>query len=226
MASQAFAGREDWATFIAYIGALRIALTGAAAAIQAVANISRFYPRIVRYFLFVRDVERSDNVPLAKIEPGDEVVLGTLSGGTDVTAKAGDRIALYTTSRVNDVLLALIGARPVAVSLPIATAVADSAGISSDAAGIALIDFHKLGGDPARLDALVEGLRGKIVLLSYSRPDKIGAGGEVRLLTIAGHELQRYVPIGTPEADAAIDEIERAATKDGLSIDEDDEEEL
>ena len=33
MASQALAGREEWAIFIAYVGALRIALGGATAAI-------------------------------------------------------------------------------------------------------------------------------------------------------------------------------------------------
>jgi hypothetical protein len=224
MAGQAFAGKEDWATFIAYIGALRIALTGAAAAIQAVANISRFYPRIVRYYLFVRDVEKSENVRLAKIERGDKVVLGTLSDGRGVTVKAGERIALFTTSRVNDVLFALISARPAVNSLPMATAVVDSDGISSDA-GIALVDFHHLGGDPARLDALMESLHNKVVLLSYSRPDKIGGCGEVALLTIAGHELHRYVAIGTPEAEAAMGEIERATTRGGLPIDEDEEEE-
>ncbi len=55
MASQAFSGREEWAIFIAYIGALRIVLAGVSAAIQAFASVSRYYLLIVRYYLFMRD---------------------------------------------------------------------------------------------------------------------------------------------------------------------------
>ena len=51
MASQALAGREQWAIFIAYVGALRMTLNGAAQAIRAFASVSRYYPQIVRYYL-------------------------------------------------------------------------------------------------------------------------------------------------------------------------------
>ena len=58
MASQALAGREQWAIFIAYVGALRMALTGAAQAIRAFASVSRYYPQIVRYYLFMKSMQK------------------------------------------------------------------------------------------------------------------------------------------------------------------------
>ena len=60
MASQALAGKEQWAIFIAYIGALRMTLNGGAQAIRAFASVSRFYPQIVRYYLFVKDMQKID----------------------------------------------------------------------------------------------------------------------------------------------------------------------
>src|SRR5262249_44459456 len=57
MAHQALEGKEQWAIFIAYIGALRLTLNGAAQAIRTCANVSRYYPQIVRYYLFMKDVQ-------------------------------------------------------------------------------------------------------------------------------------------------------------------------
>lgn len=58
MATEALAGREQWAIFIAYIGALRMTLQGASQAIRAFANVSRYYPQIVRYYLFLKDFQK------------------------------------------------------------------------------------------------------------------------------------------------------------------------
>ena len=71
MASEALAGRERWVLFIAYIAALRMTLTGIAQPIRAFAAVSRFYPQIVRYYLFARDMEKIDAIHFASIEPGD-----------------------------------------------------------------------------------------------------------------------------------------------------------
>ena len=60
MASEALAGREQWAIFIAYIAALRTTLSGVAQPIRAFASVSRYYPQIVRYSLFAKDMQRID----------------------------------------------------------------------------------------------------------------------------------------------------------------------
>ena len=225
MASQAFAGREQWAIFIAYIGALRIVLAGISAAIQAFASVSRFYPGIVRYYLFTQDVEKMSAAPLARVEHGDTVILGTLPSGTDVIARAGQRIALVTGDPVQKVLLALIDARLPEPAPPVGAAVVDSAGIACGEGALALIYFDRLAGE-AGMEVLADVLKDKVALVVYGRPDKIGACGEAELLTIADAELRRFVPLGTGAGEAALKEIaELMAKKRGVLFEDDDEDE-
>ena len=96
MASEALAGRERWVIFIAYIAALRMTLTGIAQPIRAFAAVSRFYPQIVRYYLFARDMEKIDAVRFASIKRGDTLILGSLPNGVELTANAGNCLALVT----------------------------------------------------------------------------------------------------------------------------------
>ena len=96
MASQALAGREQWAIFIAYIGALRMTLNGGAQAVRAFASVSRYYPQIVRYVLFVKDMQKINATEFAKVRRGDKLILGTLTNGQDVVAEAGDCLALLS----------------------------------------------------------------------------------------------------------------------------------
>ena len=98
MASQALAGREQWAIFIAYVGALRMTLNGVTLAIRAFASVSRYYPQIVRYYLFIKDMQKIDKTPLAEVRRGDKVFLGTLPNGQDVVVEVGDRLATLACS--------------------------------------------------------------------------------------------------------------------------------
>ena len=67
MASQALAGREDWAIFIAYIGALRMTLNGGAQVVRLLASVSRYYPQIVRYVLFAKDMQKIGTTDFARV---------------------------------------------------------------------------------------------------------------------------------------------------------------
>jgi hypothetical protein len=223
MASQALAGREEWAIFIAYVGALRIALGGATAAIQVFAGVSRFYPRVMRYHLFMRDVSKMNNVALAKLQPGDTVILGALQNGTEVVTKVGQRVALVTTDPIQRVLYALIDAQSPQSPLPIGVTVVDSVGISAKDGAIALVYLSRLEDVGAKLDSLAGALKDKVVLVTYTDIEKIGSCGEEDLLTIAGNEMRRFVRLGTPEADAAIKEIAMLAKKLRAYEEEDDE---
>ena len=112
MASEALAGRERWVLFIAYIAALRMTLTGIAQPIRAFAAVSRFYPQIVRYYLFARDMEKIDSARFASVEAGATVILGSLPNGVEVTVKAGeDCVAVVTYEPLRDVQLALLDAK-------------------------------------------------------------------------------------------------------------------
>ena len=112
MASEALAGRERWALFIAYIAALRMTLSGIAQPIRAFAAVSRFYPQLVRYYLFARDMEKIDSARFASVEAGATVILGSLPNGVEVTVKAGeDCVAVVTYEPLRDVQLALLDAK-------------------------------------------------------------------------------------------------------------------
>ena len=67
------AGRQNWAIFIAYVGALRLVLVACSQAIRAYASVSRFYPQISRYYLFTKDVQHLDTVPFGKVSAGDRL---------------------------------------------------------------------------------------------------------------------------------------------------------
>src|SRR4029079_14480857 len=90
MASRALAGKEQWAIFIAYIGALRMTLNGGAQAVRTFASVSRYYPQIVRYVLLVKDMHKINATEFARVTPGDKLILGTLTNGQDVIAETGD----------------------------------------------------------------------------------------------------------------------------------------
>ena len=112
--------------FIAYIAALRLALTGIAQPIRAFAVVSRFYPQIVRYYLFARDMEKIDLVHFASLEPGATVILGSLPNGVTVTVKAGDEcVAVVTNEALRDVQLALLDAKLPLSSAPLKTVIVD-----------------------------------------------------------------------------------------------------
>ena len=113
--------------FIAYIAALRLTLTGIAQPIRAFAAVSRFYPQLVRYYLFARDMEKIDSVRFASVEQGDTVILGSLPNGVEVTAKAGNCLALVTREPLRDLQFALLDARLPKSKAPLATVIVDPA---------------------------------------------------------------------------------------------------
>jgi hypothetical protein len=223
MASQAFSGRAEWAIFVAYIGALRIALVGASAAIQVFAGVSRFYPRIMRYHLFVKDLLKREGVPLASLKPDDEVVFGALMNGDDATAKIGQRVALAAADPVQRIMYALIDARSPQSPYPVGVTVVDSAGVSKNGGSIALVSVGEFEDIEARLAAVAPMLEDKVLLVNYTSMEKIGSCGEDYLLTIANNELRRYVKLGTDEADDAMKEIAALAKKRKAYQDDDEE---
>jgi hypothetical protein len=58
----------------------------------------------------------------------------------------------------------------------------------------------------------------------YGAPSKVGAFGETRLLVIEEGEFHRLETIGTPEADAALEEFGRQVRARRQSIDEEEDE--
>ena len=233
MASQALAGREQWAIFIAYIGALRMTLNGGAQAVRVVASVSRYYPQIVRYVLFAKDMQKIDATEFARVRQGDKLILGTLANGQDVIAEAGDCVSLLTLEILREVEFAFIDARLPHSTAPIALMFVEPSRAPDSPAAIALLSFDRPGEqDVEQFRAWREGiLKDKVTLIVYRDSDNVGLFGEKRILVLNEGEMQRYVLRETEEADATLKEftLKAAAKRRGkrglLDTDDDEEEE-
>jgi ABC-type multidrug transport system fused ATPase/permease subunit len=227
MASQALAGREQWAIFIAYVGALRMTLSGAALAVRAFASVSRFYPQIVRYYLFVKEMRKIDATPLAKVRRGDRLILGTLPNGKDVVAEVGDYLALLATGQLREPMFALVGAKLAHSGEPVAAAIIDPANVRENAAGLALMPFAELSKDGNKVPILLrDAFKDKATFIVYHQPEKAGAFGEQYVLTVEDGELHRFALLGSEEGDAVLKEFAlKVASKRGTGGGFDDEEE-
>jgi len=229
-ASKALAGKEQWAIFIAYIGALRMALQGGAHAVQALASVSRYYPQIVRYVLFIKDIQKIHATEFAKVTAGDKVILGTLANGQDVSAEAGGCMALLSLDYMSEIEFSLINARLPHSTEPISIQVVERSKAAGCKAPLALLVYDK----PTQyelegIQVLREGiLKDKVALIVYREAHNIGLFGEKEVLVVFEGEMLRHVALGTEDFAAAVKEYSlKAATKRRMRniLDSDDEDE-
>jgi ABC-type multidrug transport system fused ATPase/permease subunit len=230
MASEALAGHQQWAIFIAYIAALRMTLNGVAQPIRSFAGVSRYYPEIVRYYVFTKDMQRIAEVRFVKVRQGEVLTLGTLDNGKELVVEVGDRLAVVTTDLMRDLQYAFLDAKTPRSSSPIGTNVFDPTRASADDTTVALVAASSLDRNENQLPALLEGpLKEKVTLIVYDNVEEAGTFGEKRLLTILDGGLRRFAVFGSEEADAALQEFllknaEKSRIRAG-GIDEDEDEE-
>ena len=226
MASQALAGKEQWAVFIAYVGALRMTLVGASSAIRAFAAVSRYYPQIVRYYLFMKDIAKIDKTPLAEVRRGDMVILGTLQNGEDVAVEAGAWVTLLSRRRLREAICVFVGAKLQSTGEPVATFIVDPNDVMGPSAGLALVQATKLKQE-VQQTKLRDLLRDKVTIVVAQDAAKAGTFGETYVLTEDGGELWRFAMLGTEHADAALKEfaLKEASkhTRGDMADDEEDE---
>jgi hypothetical protein len=206
MASEMMAGRQNWAILIAYIGALRLVLMACSQAIRAYASVSRFYPQISRYHLFVKDVKHLDSTKLAHIAPGDRIVLGELVSGDEVHVKAGEWLATVTGDPVRELQFAMLHARVIGSDAPLGMSILtpnhqsiDAALVFADATQLAKLDEQALG-------TLRRDLRTMVVLVIHRDVGRVGAFGEKRVLVVEDGEFRRLATVGTREVNLILEE--------------------
>jgi hypothetical protein len=230
MASEALAGREQWAIFIAYIAALRTTLSGAAQPIRAFASVSRYYLQIVRYSSFTKDVQRIDETCLAQPQPGDTLILGILPNGKDVVVEAGNCLALATFEPLRHIQYTLLNARLRHVAAPLAATAVDSGAEVGANVAIAILNSNQFGASANEvLKKLKDELENKVTLIVYQHANKVGAFGEEHVLTLFDGSFQRFAALGTEEGDAALKEFslkaaDKRRSRSGV-VDYDDDEE-
>jgi uncharacterized membrane protein (DUF106 family) len=212
LASQMMAGQQNWAILIAYVGALRITLNACSQAVRAYASVSRYYPQIIRYFLFVKDTQHLDAIGLAKVEPGETLILGTLVNGGDVSVKAGERLALATTDSVLLVRFALLHAHAPHSAAPLGSAWLDPVNPAPGDVAVILVNADQLAKRTEHeRRALDELFAGKVTLIVHRNAARVGAFGEERLLVAEDGEFRRLVTLGTPDSDAVLQEFSHQA---------------
>ena len=232
MARQALAGKEQWAIFIAYIGALRMTLNGASQAVRAFASVSRYYPQIVRYYLFLKDIRKIDSTPLTEVHKGDRVSLGTLPNGDDVIVETGERLAMLSSGQIREPMFALVDAKLEKSRAPVAAAIVNPANVRATAAGLLFVACPGTSKDIEEIGPLLEtaAFKQKVTLIVYHNVEKVGSFGEARVLTAQDGELRRFARLGTEEGDAVLKEFSlRGVSKQvkaGLADDEDEEEDM
>jgi len=225
MATQALSGAASWAMFIAYIGALRLVLSGSTQMIRAFAGVSRFYPQIVPFYAVMRDSPKLDQTPLAIVGHGEPVFLGPQANGDGIAVKGGDRIAVATVESPRRVQLAMAEAKVPRSGEPVGTTIIRSGSLVHGEAGIAVIEPDQWDGGSGDLLSPDGPLRDKVALFVHLSPETVGTCGETSLLTIDDGEIQRFVPLRTSESDLILEEFahKAIARKARATFDEDDE---
>ncbi len=207
LALQGMAGNTDWALIIAYAGALRITLSGGAQAVTAVAKLSRTYPPIVRYFLFMRDAARLDRISLGTPHAGDSVTLGTLENARLIQVRCGDKVAVLSDDPGVDLkfafLLATIQASQAPLGSVLLTAPISLDTVATDA-GVVLIETRELAGEEIAPDRLTAALKDKVTILIHRETAKVGQWGETYVATVKEGVLKSFHELGTEECEAAV----------------------
>jgi hypothetical protein len=225
MASQALAGKEQWAIFIAYVAALRMTLAGAALAVRAFASVSRYYPQIVRYYLFMNDIAKIDETPLAKVRPGDTVILGTLHNGEEAAIQVGNWVTLLTRRPMREAICVFVGAKLQHSCEPVASFIVDPTDVRVGPGGLALVSTKQLKPEDRASAELKDTLKDKVTIVIAHDADKAGAFGETYVLTEYDSDLWRFAVLGTEQADAVLKEFTLKATSKAARGDMVDDEE-
>jgi len=231
MAWHLMSAESDWPILIAYIAALRLALAGGSQAVSAFASISRFYPRMVRFVLFMKSAAALDQKALGTLTPGEAALLGRLPSGGDVIVKAGDRLAILTWDDRKEVELALLGARSVSTRLPLAASWWDPATRNvPPEVTLLLVEAAKLTAPEVANYDCNKALGTKVLLVVHNDPTKVGDLGETDLLVVNNRAIGYFLPIASakdPQYLAIFAKFERRGRQMGSDHDgEKDEEEF
>jgi hypothetical protein len=218
-------GSGQWPILIAYVGALRLTLSGFLQAVQAYARVSRYYPDLVPYFLFMKNVDESTGKPLGVVAADGDVLLGNIDGSHDTRVEPGAIVALATSDSEQWIRLALIQARSTISGLPLQTRMFDPTGKSE--APLVLTEAVEFSAASAHGTDQLLGDDNNVVLIVHRDITRIGAFGESHILVAENGSITGFAPLGTPESEELIQafKVARARPKTAPAGDWDVEEE-
>jgi hypothetical protein len=212
VAEQALDGSASWATFIAYVGALRLVLAGCSQLIRAFAGVSRFYPQLVPYYAFVQDYRKIDQCPLATVKRDERLNLGSQANGENVIVPVGTRIALATADTRHQVKFALLDAKVASSGQPVGTTLFKPGRCVNTEAGLVLVEVAKFDGAPDGAASLHGSLGDRVALIVHRSSSTVGSFAEVMLLTIEHGSIQRFISLDSTECEVIMKEFDRKAS--------------
>lgn len=212
LAHQVILGSSDWPLFIAYLGGLRMALSGCFQAATTFGGVSRFYPQVVQFALFMQSAFQIERQGLGRVGRGATIVLGALPDGTPVSVTCGDRLAVVPLLTEAELKLALLQARAVDTGRPLLTTWldADRLPLSGQVGNLPLAavradTLRSLG--EAEAGALLETLNDSVTLVVHRNADHVGTFGDTHLIVVEAATIAEWMPLGTEESRAALEAV-------------------
>ena len=234
-------GDRDWAFFIAFVGALRIALLGVFAGTRTYASVSRVYPETAAFVRFTKDARKVNDRSIGEVARGDAVSFGESPIDPAVTVRAGDRVAVVVgggdelADPTNRMQRALLSAHDPKTSLPLLVRYVSPSQYQDElptATAIVVLNgewLHDLD-DETREHVLTK-FQSMVTLAIYDKSTSIGSIGETVVLGVEGVTIVSCVRIDSAEGKALVGSLDetrnvsvtgsKTSTSDVLFDDED-----
>lgn len=101
ISSRLLRGDANWGLLLAYIAALRIALTGVVQVGRTLTSVSRFYPQLVRYHTLLY-AQNLLNLSSPALMTGERLLIFTNgAAGSQIDLTLPQRVAIYTPDRID-----------------------------------------------------------------------------------------------------------------------------
>ena len=218
LAGVVLGGDGDWAFFIAFVGALRIALLGVFAGTRTYASVSRVYPETAAFVRFTKDARKVNDYPIGEITRGDAVSFGELLTDSGVAVCAGDRAAVVVGDGdeagdpTNRTQRALLSARDRKTDLPLLVRYVSPSQYQDElptATAIVILNgewLHDL--DDETREHVLTRFQHLVTLVIYDKSTSIGAIGETVVLGVEGVTIVSCVRIDSAEGKALLGSLD------------------
>ena len=199
-------GNDGWPIILAYVITARLALIGWLQGLRAFASVSRYYPELVRFYLFQQDASRIDDTPFAQVSTGDVLRLGMLPDGSAVEITTGQRIAVLTRDEIPVLLFALVHTRAVKSNLPVKTVWVGFPVIEAKLSGASIVLLEATDVERTSTAEISELIDDKVALIVHRNEKDVGRFGESHLAVMDEGAIQVFCERCSPEGLSAINQ--------------------
>jgi hypothetical protein len=205
----------NWASYIAYIGALQIAITKGMPLIRAAGGVSRYYEDIVLLRRFEQEYLNIDNVSTSIVGRGEIAILGVDSNGCRVPVEGGSRTAMLSIVPQREVLFSLVGAVSSKDNRPIRSIFIrqeEDLDVFDSAYGIVCIDAKLMHiFEQHAHEKFFNAVGDRPLIIVYDSADDVGRFSEQLLLEVSSDKIEAAAAFGTQECTSLLDAFKNKA---------------